>query len=188
MGIFKGVKLEGNSEFVLREPGTYEFNLVEVQAGLLNTQFSDEPKPVLRFLFQDEDGKLSAFVNIPSVSRLPSGEYGLAWNEKSKFWAVVGALWGRVIGPEDASLLDMDIPGVKSTEDLARLPLFFVEGQEPVRGVRILMGNEEVSAPGRSVLLTLSKKQGRDREVNVITGYAPIPKKKAAKAAAATPW
>lgn len=187
MGIFKGIKPQEHTEFVLREPGTYEFSLVEVQAGLLNTQFADEPKPVLRFVFEDDEGKLSAFVNIPSVSRLPSGEYGLAWNEKSKFWAVVGALWGRVIGPEDALLLDMDIPGVANQEDLGRLPMFFIEGQEPVRGVRIRMGDEEVSAPGRAVLLTLSKKQGRDREVNVITGYAPIPKKKAAKAAA-TPW
>jgi len=187
MGIFKGVKLEENSEFVLREPGTYEFSLVEVQAGRLHSKFSDEPRPVLRMLFEDEEGRLSTLVNLPSVVRLSSGEYGLAWNEKSRFWAVVGALWGRVIGPEDAPLLDMDIPGVESIEDLDRLPLFFVEGQEPVRGVRILMGNEEVSAPGRSVLLTLSKKQGKEREVNVITGYAPIPRKKAAKAVA-TPW
>lgn len=187
MGIFKGIKPQEHSEFTLRESGTYEFSLVEVQAGQVNSQFSDLPKPALRFVFQDEEGKLSALVNIPSVSRLPSDEYGLAWNEKSKFWAVVGALWSRVIGPEDALLPDMDIPGVESTEDLARLPLFFVEGQEPVRGVRIRMGDEEVSAPGRAALLTLSKKQGQHREVNVITGYAPIPKKKSAKAAA-TPW
>lgn len=187
MGIFKGIKPQEHTEFVLREPGTYEFSLVEIQAGRINSKFADEPKPTLRFIFEDDEGRLSALVNLPSVSRLPSGEYGLAWNEKSKFWMVVGALWGRVIGPEDALLLDMDIPGVGSTEDLARLPLFFVEGLEPVRGVKIRMGEDEVSAPGRSVLLTLTKKQGQEREVNVITGYAPIPRKKA-KPVAATPW
>lgn len=188
MGIFKGIKPQPQpAEFILREPGTYEFSLVEVQAGMLSSQFAEGPKAVLRFVFEDDEGQLSALVNIPSVSRLPSGEYGMAWNEKSKFWAVVGALWGRVTGPDDAVLLNMDIPGVASQEDLHQMPMFFMEGQEPVRGVRIQMGNDELTARGRRVLLTLGKKQGRDREINVVTGYAPTPRKRAAKPGA-TPW
>lgn len=187
MGIFKGIKPQENTEYTLREPGTYEFALAEVQAGLLNSKFTEEPKPTLRFVFEDEEGKISALISIPSLVRLASGEYGLAWNEKGKFWVVVGALWGRSIGPDEATLLDMEIPGVSDHSDLVRLPLLFTEGQKPVTGVVIHMGEENVTTPGRKLLLTVSKKQNNDREVNVVTGYAAVPKKKAAKPAA-TPW
>ncbi|UZX16534.1 hypothetical protein KQ693_05755 [Thermus sp. PS18] len=179
MGIFKGMVVEQSGEYVVREPGTYEFQLVEVQAGLLASQFSEEPKPALRFVFEDDDGRISGLVNIPAIGRLPDGSYGLTYNEKSKFWAVVGALWGRAIGPQEAPLLDMDIPGVSSPEDLHRLPLFFTDGQEPVKGVVIRMGEEEITAPGRPVLLTIVAKDKGDRKVNNIVQYAPVPRRKA---------
>jgi len=186
MGIFKGMVAERSGEQVVREPGTYEFQLVEVQAGLMASQFSEEPKPALRFIFEDDDGRLSGLVNIPSIGRTPDGSYGLLYNEKSKFWQVVGALWGRAVGPQEASLLDMDIPGVKSPEDLKRLPLLFTEGAEPVKGVVIRMGSEEITQPGRAVLLAVSKyTTNSGREANKIISYAPIPRKaKAGK----VPW
>lgn len=183
MGIFKGMVAERSGELAVREPGTYEFQLVEVQAGLMASQFSEEPKPALRFLFEDDEGRLSGLVNIPSIGRTPDGSYGLLYNEKSKFWQVVGALWGRAVGPQDASLLDMDIPGVNRPEDLKRLPLFFTEGQEPVKGVVIHMGEEEITAPGRPVLLTIATKEKGDRVVTNIIQYAPVPRKRAQKAA-----
>lgn len=183
MGIFKGMVAERSGEQAVREPGTYEFQLVEVQAGLMASQFSEEPKPALRFIFEDDDGRLSGIVNIPSIGRTPDGSYGLLYNEKSKFWQVVGALWGRAVGPQDASLLDMDIPGVNRPEDLKRLPLFFTEGQEPVKGVVIRMGEEEITAPGRPVLLTIATKEKGDRVVTNIIQYAPVPRKRAQKAA-----
>lgn len=182
MGIFKGMVAERSGEQAVREPGTYEFQLVEVQAGLMASQFSEEPKPALRFIFEDDEGRLSGLVNIPSIGRTPDGSYGLLYNEKSKFWQVLGALWGRAVGPQDASLLDMDIPGVNRPEDLKRLPLFFTEGQEPVRVV-IRMGEEEITAPGRPVLLTIATKEKGDRVVNNIIQYAPVPRKRAQKAA-----
>jgi hypothetical protein len=178
MGIFKGVVVQQNGEFTLREPGTYEFRLVEVQAGLRDTKFQEEPKPALRFIWEDEEGRLSDVVNIPALVRLPSGEYGLRWNEKSRFWEVVGALWGRIVNEEDVPALEMDIPGVNDIGDLARLPHFFVPDQEPVRGVVIRMGGEVISEPGRPVLVTVAKRPGQNREVNVITGYAPVPRKR----------
>jgi hypothetical protein len=179
MGIFKGVVVQQNGEFTLREAGTYEFRLVEVQAGLRDTKFQEEPKPALRFIWEDEEGRLSDIVNIPAMVRLPDGGYGLRWNEKSRFWEVLGALWGRLITEADAALLEMDIPGVSTPEDLARLPHFFTPDQEPVRGVVIRMGEEIISEAGRPVLATVVKKPGQNREVNVITGYAPVPRKKA---------
>ena len=189
MGIFKGVVVQQNGEFTLREPGTYEFRLVEVQAGLRDTKFQEEPKPALRFIWEDEEGRLSDIVNIPALIRLPSGEYGLRWNEKSRFLEVVGALWGRIVNEEDAPALEMDIPRVNAIEDLARLPHFFVPDQEPVRGVVIRVGGEVISEPGRPVLVTVAKRPGQNREVNVITGYAPVPRKrKAAQKAAVDLW
>lgn len=183
MGIFKGMVAERSGEQAVREPGTYEFQLVEVQAGLMASQFSEEPKPVLRFIVEDDEGRLSGLVNIPSIGRTPDGSYGLLYNEKSKFWQLVGALWGRAVGPQDASLLDMDIPGVNRPEDLKRLPLFFTEGQEPVKGVVIRMGEEEITAPGRPVLITIATKEKGDRVVTSIIQYAPVPRKLAQKAA-----
>lgn len=183
MGIFKGMVVERSGEQAVREPGTYEFQLLEVQAGLMASQFSEEPKPALRFIFEDDEGRLSGLVNIPSIGRTPDGFYGLLYNEKSKFWQVVGALWGRAVGPQDASLLDMDIPGVNGPEDLKRLPLFFTEGQEPVKGVTIRMGEEEITAPGRPVLLTIATQKKGDRVVTNIIQYAPVPRKRAQKAA-----
>lgn len=180
MGIFKGMVPQ--NEQVVREPGTYEFQLVEVQAGLMTSQFAEGPKPALRFIFEDDEGRLSGIVNIPSIGRTPDGAYGLLYNEKSKFWQVVGALWGRAVGPQDASLLDMDIPGVSTPEDLKRLPLFFAE-EQPVKGVVIRMGEEEITAPGRPVLLTLTTKEKGDRVVTNIIQYAPVPRKRAQKAA-----
>jgi hypothetical protein len=41
------------------------------------------------------------------------------------------------------------------------------------------MGEEIISEAGRPVLATVVKKPGQNREVNVITGYAPVPRKKA---------
>ncbi len=189
MGIFKGVVVQQNGEFTVREAGTYELRLVEVQAGLRDTKFQEEPKPALRFIWEDEEGRLSDIVNIPALVRLPSGEYGLRWNEKSRFWEVLGALWGRLITEADAPLLEMDIPGVGSPEDLTKLPHFFTPGEEPVRGVVITMGGEVITEPGRPVLATVAKKPGQNREVNVITGYAPVPRKKAkAQKAADSLW
>jgi hypothetical protein len=183
MGIFKGIKPEERKQAVEREPGTYEFHLMGVEAGLLSSSYSDEPKPALRFVFEDDEGRLSALVNIPKVARLADGSYGLSWNEKSKFWHVVGALWGRGVGESEAPLLDMDIPGVESEEDLHKLPLFFVQGVEPVKGVTIRMGEDEVTATGRPILLTITTKKREDGTSRaVITGFAPIPRKKAKKA------
>ena len=182
MGIFKGMVPERNEQAV-REPGTYEFQLVEVQAGLMTSQFAEEPKPALRFVFEDDEGRLSGIVNIPSIGRAPDGSYGLLYNEKSKFWQVVGALWGRAVGPQDASLLDMDIPGVSTPEDLKRLPLFFAEERGAVKGVVIRMGEEEITAPGRPVLLTIATKEKGDRVVTNIIQYAPVPRRRAQKAA-----
>jgi len=180
MGVFKGVVVEGNGgEFVVREPGTYQLQLVEVQAGLRDSKFREEPRPVLRFIWEDEEGRLSDFINIPSIVRLPSGVYGLRWNEKSRFWEVVGALWGRIVTEKDVAALEMEIPGVESPEDLAGLPHFFTPGEEPVRGVVITMGGEVITEPGRPVLATVGKKEGQNREVNIITGYAPVPRKRA---------
>lgn len=189
MGLFKGVVVEGNSgtEFVAREAGTYQMALVEVEAGLRPAgQFNPEPKAALRFVFEDEEGRLSEIVNIPQIVRTPSGEYGLRFSPESKFWQMVGALWGRLVSEEDVPLLDMEIPGVQSIEDLAKLPLFFTEGSKPVKGVRIRMGEEEITQPGRAVLLGVSKyKTNSGREANKIVSYAPIPKKVKPKA---TPW
>jgi hypothetical protein len=190
MGVFKGVVVQsGGGEFTVRDPGTYELRLVEVQAGLRDTKFAEEPKPVLRFIWEDEEGRLSDFVNIPSIAKLSGGVYGLRWNEKSRFWEVVGALWGRIVTEKDAPALELDIPGVESPEDLAKLPHFFVPGEEPIGGVVISMGGEVITEPGRSVLATVAKREGQNREVNVITGYAPVPRKKAQTAKASdTLW
>jgi hypothetical protein len=184
MGVFKGVVVQNGGEFTVREAGTYELRLVEVHAGLRDTKFQEEPKPALRFIWEDEEGRLSDIVNIPAMVRLPDGSYGLRWNEKSRFWEVLGALWGRLITEADAPLLEMLIPGVNSPEDLAQLPHFFVPDQEPVQGVIIRMGEEVISEAGRPVLATVVKKPGQNREVNVITGYAPVPRKKAQAQAA----
>ena len=188
MGLFKGVVVEGgNAEFVAREAGTYQMELVEVVAGLRPAgQFNAEPKPVLRFVFEDDEGRLSEIVNIPQIVRTPTGEYGLRYSAESKFWRMVGALWGRLVSEEDAQLLDMDIPGVQSPDDLKRLPLMFTEGAKPVKGVVIRMGSEEITQPGRAVLLAVSKyTTNSGREANKIVSYAPIPKKaKAGK----VPW
>ncbi len=190
MGIFKGVVVQSNGgEFTARDPGTYELRLVEVRAGLRDTKFQEEPKPALRFIWEDDEGRLSDFVNIPSIVRLPGGTYGLRWNEKSRFWEVVGALWGRIVTEKDAAALEMDIPGVNAPEDLAKLPHFFTPGEEPVAGVVITMGGEVITEPGRPVLATVAKKEGQSREVNVITGYAPVPRKRPqAKAVSDVLW
>lgn len=189
MGMFKGVVVEGEkAEFVAREAGTYEMRLVEVEAGLRPAgQFNAEPKPALRFVFEDEDGRLSEIVNIPQIVRTPTGEYGLRFNTESRFWQMVGALWGRLVSEEDAGLLDMEIPGVQSPDDLKKLPLLFTEGAKPVKGVVIRMGNEEITQPGRAVLLAVSKyTTNSGREANKVVSYAPIPRK--AKPKAGTPW
>lgn len=186
MGLFKGVVVEGNSaEFVAREAGTYQMELVEVEAGLRPAgQFNAEPKPVLRFVFEDDEGRLSEIVNIPQIVRTPTGEYGLRFSTESKFWQMVGALWGRLVSEEDAQLLDMDIPGVQSPDDLKRLPLMFTEAK-PVKGVVIRMGDEEITQPGRAVLLAVSKyTTNSGREANKIMSYAPIPRKAKGK----VPW
>lgn len=190
MGLFKGVVVEGNnggSEFVAREAGTYQMELVEVEAGLRPAgQFNPEPKPVLRFVFEDEAGRLSEIVNIPQIVRTPSGEYGLRFSTESKFWQMIGALWGRLVSEEDAPLLDMEIPGVQSIEDLKKLPLLFTEGSKPVKGVVIRMGQEEITQPGRPLLLAVTKYvTNSGREANKIVSYAPIPKRAKPKA---TPW
>lgn len=187
MGLFKGVVVEGgNAEFVAREAGTYQMELVEVEAGLRPAgQFNAEPKPVLRFVFEDDEGRLSEVVNIPQIVRTHSGEYGLRFSTESKFWQMVGALWGRLVSEEDAQLLDMDIPGVQSPDDLKRLPLMFTEGAKPVKGVVIRMGDEEITQPGRAVLLAVSKyTTNSGREANKIMSYAPIPRKAKGK----VPW
>lgn len=189
MGMFKGIVVEGASgtEFVAREPGTYEMTLVEVEAGLRPAgQFNPEPKAALRFVFEDEDGRLSEVVNIPQIVRTPSGEYGLRYSPESKFWAMIGALWGRLVSEDDVPLLDMDIPGVETPDDLKRLPLLFTEGSKPVKGVVIRMGQEEITQPGRPLLLSVTKYvTNSGREANKIVSYAPIPKRAKPKA---TPW
>ncbi len=187
MGIFKGVVVEGNSGEFVREPGTYQLHLVEVQAGLRDSKFQEEPRPALRFVWEDEEGRIGDLINIPSIVRLPNGAYGLRWNEKSRFWEVVGALWGRIVTEKDAVALEMDIPGVDSPGDLANLPHFFVPGEEPVKGITITMGGEVITEPGRPVLATVAKKPGQNREVNVITGYAPVPRRRV-KVASEVPW
>lgn len=45
------------------------------------------------------------------------------------------------------------------------------------------MGEEEITAPGRPVLLTIATKEKGDRVVTNIIQYAPVPRKRAQKAA-----
>lgn len=175
--MFKGTSVARKS--VVREvrpAGTYTVTLADVQAGLLHSQFHDDPKPALRFIFEDAESgwKISGFVNIPQVVDTKDGP-ALVYNERSKFWAVVGALWGRLVSPSDAGLLSMDIPGVESPEDLQQLPTFFGEAR-PVTGVRLLVGDDEISSYGRPLIINVGVKTRSDgTQINTISQYTPVP-------------
>lgn len=182
MGIFRCVT-STETDRQVRESGTYVFQLVEIQAGLLSSQYHDAPQPVVRFVFSDEDGKIASFANIP----LAKNRQGLSYSSKSRFWEAVGALWGRYVGAEDIAHFELDIPGVDNLQELYDMPAFFTPGIEIIRGVRLRMGGEEISAPGRQLLLALKQRQNAKGElISVVAGYAPAPVTRNGRAA--NPW